>query len=291
VRLLAWAAIIAVSGGCAWLVYALTPEDERGAGMLARLPVLKSVVSVGVLISLVQFWYTAIYIPTTAPANLTLEPKLTQVPQRDRVVLQGTVTIRNTSGTRVNVLASYLDVSGSNDGMTGDDDARYREAVVAGHMNSQPTAERWVENGSPASVLHESPVRDGTYFEPGETITVSYLTWVPKGLYTRATVDVYLTIARARSLALEDAAPKVTPHDGATVSMTEIPESGWLRSLTRGDRFVRVSYDDGALETYPDVRLAPAPDDTPDDFDRRMWRLYGISRVQASTDVSIPASA
>jgi hypothetical protein len=286
-RLLVWGAIIGASAATALVVHRLTPPGEQG-GILARLPVLKSVVSVGVVISFGQFWYTAIYIPTTAPANLTLEPKLTPSVEDDRIVLQGTVSMRNTSGTRVNVLASYLDVSVSNDTLQQANFAPYRSEIVDGHQGNQPTAELFRQHGSFVSVLHESPVADGTYFEPDETITVSYLTWVPKDLYSRATVDVQLTIARARALALEAAEPKVSTHGRTTTSVTEIPESGWLRSLTRGDRFVRVDYDDRDLWVYPRVRLTPAADRAPADFDDRMGRFYGLSTVESSTDITLP---
>jgi hypothetical protein len=287
-RLVLWAAIIAVSGGSVWVVHELTPDEEHGSGMLSRLPVLKSVVSVGVLISLSQFWYTAIYVPTTAPANLTLEPKLTQTAEGDRVVLQGTIAIHNTSGTRVNVLASQLDVTASDTALIPDDAASYSAAVADTHDPSKPIAERYARGDADVSVLHGPAVDAGTYFEPGETITRSFLAWVPKGGYSRAKVHLHLTIARARALALETVQPAVTVGDGSTVVVTAIPESGWLRSLTRGDRFVRVDYDDADPAQPPRVRLTPAPERAPADFDRRMWRLYGVNTVDTSTEVSIP---
>lgn len=287
VRLILWAAIMGASIGSAWLIHAVTPDDERGAGVWSRLPVLKSVVSVGVLISLGQFWYTAIYVPTTAPANLTLEPKLTQAAEGDHVLLQGSVTIRNTSGTRVNVLASHLDLAAGRTVLEKDGDPRFGDEVTAGHTGEQPLANRYMDTPASTSVLHGSPVREGTYFEPGETITQTFLAWVPKDAYTLASVSVQLTIARARALALETAQPTSRTSGGRTVVLTAIPESGWLRSLTRGDRYLRVEYDDRNLDAYPQVTLTPALDRAPADFDRRMWRLYGVSTVDASTEVSI----
>jgi hypothetical protein len=293
VRLLLWAAIMALSGASVAVVRRVTPAEERGAGVWSRLPVLKSVVSVGVLISLGQFWYTAIYVPTTAPANLTLEPKLTQAEQGDHVVLQGSVTIRNTSGTRVNVLASYLDVSASDAALAPDGVQSFDADVVDGHRGAQLLANRYLQNPPATSVLHGAPVRDGTYFEPGETITQTFLAWVPKGSFTLAAVEVQMTIARAQALALETSRPERRTSGGRTVIVTPIPESGWLRRITRGDRFVHVEYDDRHLNTYPLVKLTPGRHRAPADFDGRMWRLYGVSTVRADALVSItpPAAA
>lgn len=288
-RLVAWGAIMVLSGSAAWIIRATTPDEERGIGVWKQLPVLKSIVSVGVLISVAQFWYTAIYIPTTAAANLTLEPKLTQQIQGDRVVLQGTVTIRNTSGTRVNVLASYLDVMAVDASLAPDDDADFRHQIAQSHDlgAGQPLAERYMMLGAAKSVLHGSPVPDGTYFEPGETITRDFFTWVPKGKYTLVSATVDLTIAR-RTLAVDSTRPALSSEDGSTVFISRIPESAWLRSLTRGSRYVRVEYFDDKLRNTPDVRITPAPDHQDAEFNDRMWRLYGVSTVNAETYAPIP---
>jgi hypothetical protein len=287
-RLLGWGAIIALSGGAVYVVRAVMPEEERGLGVWKQLPVLKSVVSVGVLISVGQFWYTAIYVPTTAPANLTLEPTLSQQLQGDRQVLRLSVTVRNTSGTRVNVLASYLDLTVWDAGLGRGDDAGYLGQVAESHDASDTPAERYLAVRSGKSVLHASPVPDGTYFEPGETITYDFVTWVPKGLYTLASATIQLTIARGRTLALELAQPKRTASRDGTVEVTPIPALGWLRSLTRGHRYVRVDYDDKHTDDPPLVRITPGPDRAPPDFDRRMWRLYGVSTVSTAVDLPIP---
>jgi hypothetical protein len=290
VRLLVWGAIIAVSAAAVYVVRGITPDEDHGGSVLSRLPILKSVVSVGVLISLGQFWYTAIYVPTTAPASLTLEPKLTQTIEGNRVVLQGTVTIHNTSGTRVNVLASQLDVTAIDTTLIPDysEDDYEKDVAVSRRPDKWPIAERYAGVEAVDSVLHGRPVPDGAYFEPGETITYAFLAWVPKGRYSRASVNVNLTIARARALALETAAPTVTSRAGRTVSVARIPESGWLRSLTRSDRFVRVEYDDRDPKMYPAVELSPTRGRSPADFNRRMSRLYGVAIAEATTDISIP---
>ena len=71
-RLSVWAAVIVLSAAAAWHIRALSPPDERAESIWHHLPFLKSAVSIGVLISLAQFWYASIYVPTTAPASLTL---------------------------------------------------------------------------------------------------------------------------------------------------------------------------------------------------------------------------
>jgi hypothetical protein len=286
-RLLLWGTIMALSAGALWVVHEVTPDEERGLGVWKQLPVLKSVVSVGVLISVGQFWYTAIYVPTTAPANLSLEPKLTQEVQGDRVVLRGLVTIRNTSGTRVNVLASYLDVAVTDAGLAPDDEGDFRTQLTQSHGDGQPLAVRYMRIPPMKSVMHGSPIPNGTYFEPGEVITREFLAWVPKGTYTFASATVAMTIARGRTLGLELAGHPPTSDGSSTVEITRIPDAGWLRSLTRGSRYVRVDYDDRDLARFPLVRFTPTEDQTPEDFNRRLWRVYGASTLSAETDIPI----
>lgn len=66
-RLLAWGAMIVVSGAAALYIRARALPEERVKSIWSRLPILKSTISIGFLISLAQFWYSQIYLPTTAP--------------------------------------------------------------------------------------------------------------------------------------------------------------------------------------------------------------------------------
>ena len=283
-RLLGWAAIVVVSAASAWIVRSSTPLEFRGQGVLSALPVLKSVVSLGVLVSLAQFWYTSIYIPTTAPASLTFEPSVRPVASGDQLVLMGSVTVRNTSDTRVNLLASSLRLVGETVGER-DEEAFEADALSTFEENEPGTYEVLGEGVTDRTVVADGPLLPhGHYLEPGETVTQPIVARVPPDKYDEAVLEAFVVIARGQTLALESAPPmpgRVT--DDGLVVVTPIPESGWLRRLTRGDRYVRVEYSSDP-EQDPDLRFVPEADAGPEadkDFHARMWRFYGASFSKA----------
>jgi hypothetical protein len=310
-RLALWTLIAALSVGAAWVVHSVTPEDERGKGLGKRLPVLKSVVSVGLAFSLAQFWYTSIYIPTTAPASLTLETKLTPKRVGENVVLEGSVTVRNTSGTRVSLVASVLDVSAANtkvathdegagpvpglpdDDLTREIAAAHESGLGAMSPTTDSAGRRYGTIDGTTTVARGRLLDEASYFEPNETVTAPFVAWVPAKGFDVVTASVMLVLARSRALALEDASMKPQTVGNRTVWTREIPEAGWLRRLTRGDRFLRVGYhDDPADEPVPDIAFSTRSDGARDDgFDGRMWRFYGVNRATSSALVPlVPAS-
>lgn len=295
-RLAAWLAIAAASAGAARQIRTATPEDERKTTVWARLPMLKSVVSVGVIASLGQFWYTTVYVPTTAPANLTVEPALAQTVRGDHVVLRGSVTIRNTSGTRVDVLASYFDI-GARAAHSISDNTAYPADLGTALDPDAPPAKRYMQSDPSQSVMHGPLVEQGTYLDPGETVTRSFVAWVPVARFDVAEMSAWMAIARARGLDLETESASAIQERDLTIVVTRIPSSGWLRSLTRGDRYVRVEYDNQALDDPtlddpartqpPNVSFSPTLHRADRGFDARMWRLYGASEVLGHTEIPL----
>ena len=284
-RLAAWAAIVVLSAASAWVVRSTTPLEHRGQGVLSALPVLKSVVSIGVIVSLAQFWYTSIYIPTTAPASLTFEPSVRPVASGEQLVLMGSVTVRNTSDTRVNLLASSLRLVGETLGER-DEEAFTNDALSTFEANEPGTYQVLGQGVTDRTVVAEGPLLPhGHYLEPGETVTQPIVSRVPRDTYDEAVLEAFVVIARGQTLALESAPPRPGPiTDDGLVVVTPIPEAGWLRRLTRGDRYVRVDYSSDP-EVDPEVRFVPEADAgaaADDDFDERMWRFYGASFSKAS---------
>ena len=283
-RLLGWAAIVVVSASCAWIVRSTTPLELRGQGVLSALPVLKSVVSLGVVVSLAQFWYTSIYIPTTAPASLTFEPSVRPVARGDQLVLMGSVTVRNTSDTRVNLLASSLRMVGETLGERPDE-AFEADALSTYGQNKPGKYEVRGQGVMDRAVVADGPLLPhGHYLEPGEAVTQPIIARVPPDTYDEAVLEAFVVIARGQTLALESAPPRPGPiTDDGLVVVTPIPEAGWLRRLTRGDRYVRVVYSSDP-EQDPQVRFVPEADagsEADDDFHTRMWRFYGASFSKA----------
>lgn len=259
-RLAVWALIIALSAATARFVRAMTPPAERAQSIWSNLPFLKSTVTIGVVVSVGQFWYTSIYIPTTAPASLSLQSRLSKVAETDtRIVLKGVVTIRNTSDTRVNVLGSAVDVRAqtlTNENL-GDADMRARVGA-ADDPQLAGLAERYVGVDKETLITHGRLLDVGVYFDPGEVIAVPVTAWLPKHRYDRASLYATLTIARGKVLAVESEEPKITRTGSRVELLTRVPEAGLLRRLTRSDRYVRTEYysNTGVWLTYREYQVA-----------------------------------
>jgi hypothetical protein len=289
-RLALWTAIIVICLGAASAIRRLAPPAERRQGVWTQLPVLKSIVSVGLVVSLAQFWYSSIYIPTTAPASLSLESRIDRIEaKRDLLLVSGSVVVRNTSGTRVNVLASTLDVSGESIGAEERNDQQFREEVDKVEEGVIEYANRYTGSDAQSNATHGRLVQDGFYFEPGETATVPFIVGLPPNRFDLVSVDAWVAMARGKVLALETSTPEA-PVITDNVSLTPVPEAGWLRNLTRGERFVRVEYDSDPRAPAVTVRFSGAGDATSDEeFDRRMKRFYGYSAATANAVKALPA--
>jgi len=291
--LIVWAAIILVS---AWTVResrAVTPAEERAKGVWSQLPILKSAVSLGLLFSLAQFWYTSIYVPTTAPASLSLDTKIEAAKARgNQLAVKGTVTVHNTSNTRVNVLASSLDLRA--DGLQPE---RYGRRQLSRQIQDvdelrYETAERFASRTKSIAVAHARVVDEGTYFDPGESITTPIFTWLPRKRFDALYLYAVLSVARGRVLNVESGPqPKVTRGRQQVVILTEVPEGGWLRRLTRGPRYLRVEYPSHADTTdVPTVSFSPNQrPNPPDDFNQRLRRFYGVAETSGTAIMPLPA--
>jgi len=291
-RLLLWGAIVVLSGATAWTVWKLSPAEERNQGIWRQLPILKSVVSVGVAFSVAQFWYGSIYVPTTAPASLTVNASVEEiVPGKDRLTMRGSVVIRNTSSTRVNVLASLLEVSGEPVEPQTLSRKDFGDQIRDTYENNDTTgsATRYAASSNATTLTRGRLLPDATYFEPDETLTVPFVAWAPPGEFALVNVDAVLAVARGRVLALETGKTRTTFGAGRVVSHTAVPEAGWLRSLTRGDRWVRAEYTtDIDIPSVGVTFVSDPASDVAEDFDSRMKRFYGYALVQASALDPLP---
>ncbi|HEX8123612.1 MAG TPA: hypothetical protein VF549_20345 [Solirubrobacteraceae bacterium] len=296
-RLVLWAAIVLVSVAVWWFVRWQMTDEERKQGIFSRLPVLKSTVAVGLLISFAQFWYSTIYTPTLEPVSLTVEPKFEAPEKRgNRLVVRGTVTVRNTSKSRIIVVASSLMVSvdrvGRKPVIDGFDKAK-REA----NAERRDAAARYPLTGA-VEILRGRFVSDDFYFEAGETVTRPFIAWVPydrERHYDVARVDVSFVGTRPSIGSVEDdAAIRKTNIEGGLAVTRSIPADGWLDSLTRADRFLIVRYADSPFGAHDE--FAPydvgfdrrRSTDPPDDFSDRMRRVYGLNSFDGAAVVPLP---
>ena len=150
--------------------------------------------------------------------------------------------IRNTSDTKVQVLASTLDVRGTRIVPVKLGSKEFASHVRDADLQQISAAERHIGEESTRAVRHGRLVDEGTFFEARETITVPVLTWVPKDKYNALYLEGWLAVGRGKALGIDEAMPKAIPSGNGVAYLTRLPEAGWLRRLTRGDRYLRVEY-------------------------------------------------
>jgi uncharacterized membrane protein HdeD (DUF308 family) len=255
-----------------------------------ELPILKSVVTVGVLTSLAQFWYGSIYVPASAPPSLTVAVSLHPVgTAARRVTLRGSATIQNTSGTRVNTISSFVLVYDSAIDQRDQRSTDFSQALRAAARGG-PAAEAFSRDAG-AEIVHLSQlVPEATYFETGETVTVPFTVYVPPRRFHVVTAEVYIFFARA-SLTLDTGGAHSTTRGATITRSTPISEGAWIRELTRGERYLRSTWivaPDRPFEV--EVRFSPGRDRAgPEGFDKRLRDFYGYSMANGS--VQVPVSA
>ena len=256
-------------------------------------PILKSVVSLGILTSAAQFWYGSIYVPASAPPSLTLSVSLEPVAATSRrVTLRGVATIKNTSGTRVNTISSFVVVQ---DGAI-DPDARpstdFSTALrdAAEDPGGGQVARAFSEQ-TDALVVHFGKLfPEGTYFETGETVTVPFTVFVARRHFHVVTADVDVLFARA-SLKLDSDRVRRSVNGTTIVNSMPISSGGWIRDLTRSDRYVRSTWTvDPDRSVGVDVAFSPYPDRAgPKAFDAKLQRFYGYSTANGSFQLPLSA--
>jgi hypothetical protein len=104
------------------------------------------------------------------------------------------------------------------------------------------------------------------------------------------TADVDVFFARA-SLTLETDRARRTARGNTIVTSIPISPGGWIRDLTRGDRYVRSTWTvDPSRSIGVQVAFTPYRDRTGSaTFDERLRRFYGYSTANGS--VQLPVSA
>lgn len=247
-----WAALLV---GCLFGVVYLrsaVPQQRRRLSV-RQFPVLAPLISAGTLVSVGQFWYSAVYVPASAPPSLSLSVQLRKVGERtdtrgDRMLLAGAVTIKNTSGARVNTVSSVyrsLGIRFSPRTATASElTADLRRTVENLPSPTSPgfVARPFASEANPTVVQQGRLLPDGTYFEAGETESIPIAVLAPPSRFDVITLDVEIGVAR-EALHLADASSsRSSPQDEPPATVTAISDGSWLRSITRGQRWVLSQY-------------------------------------------------
>jgi hypothetical protein len=282
-----WIAIAVASGVGAVLLRRDLPTAWRD------FPILKSVVSLGVLTSAVQFWYGSIYLPASAPPSLTLSVSLEPVrTTAAHITLHGTATIKNTSGTRVNTISSFVRVRDSAIDPDAHPSTDFATALreAAEDPGGGPAAREFSEETSVVFVHFSKLLPEGTYFEDGETVTVPFTVFVARRRFHVVTADVDVLFARA-SLKLDAGRARRDVNGATIVTATPIASGGWIRDLTRSDRYVRSTWSvDPNRSIGVDVAFTPYANRAgPKRFDARLQRFYGYATANGSFQLPLSA--
>jgi hypothetical protein len=285
-----WVAVMVLCATSFLMVRRSASATDRQR-FIKALPAAGSVVSVGVLISLAQFYYTTIYLPASAPPSLNVTIKLEPAGrQGDRMVLHGEVTVTNISNTRATVLTSDVSVLGMNGDATP---FKYFTESLPGVPQGSPLAAQryWGLSDYPKLLYLDRVFRDReTFLDPDYSRTEPITLVVPAHrfdyLYVQANIfmvrgTVALDWARSTERRNKHLA-KGTVVDVST--MTPITERGWLRDLIRANRSITTRWTlDATGVGGVSVRFAPD--------DERLSKSYGYAKTSASFQLPLWKSA
>ncbi len=267
----------------------------------ARIRGLASVITIGAIVSALQFWYTSFYVPAAASPTVSVNADLKKVAVHGKnAVLVGTFTAHNDADVRVNVLGSVYQVTGMNAGRQSSLGGDTAEVALA---HDRP-AHRYTGPHDARVVAAGEVMRQGSYLEKGEEVKRSFIAYVSRKRFDAAALRVYLVFAR-RKLVISHASeslPRVGAHTAQVEYKQSVASPGWLRELTRGHRYVVVQeamfdrsihpaacYFFPTLKVYVD-RQDRTPDTLPpgcDQYNRDLDEFYGVAGTTTSAEVDL----
>lgn len=313
-RLLLWAVLAVV---CLAAAVAVGKEGRVSLGGLARrrVQVASSVLSVGALLSIAQFWNAAVRVPPTSAPSLSITTDLEQLPPKGCLTpvaatvkirksattkqlppkacltpVAATVKIRNTATSKVWVLGSLYEVWGGSAKASAKSPLEFTDLITDRGINGQLAygASRHVDEGYTTVVETGNLLSEFTYLVPGEEYTFNLLAYVPPKRYDLLRFEVAVIIAKD-TLVLDDTQldpPRVIedPAGPRIVIEHDIRETSWLARLLHGRRYARIEVvlhrSNGIM--YPGLFVSvdrrgrkAAGADDPEAI--RMAHLYGVA--------------
>jgi hypothetical protein len=272
--------------------------------MRTSVKVTGSLVAAGVVVGLLQFVYSSVYVPTVASPAVNADVRLEPGPMvRGLRTVDVVLRMKNVSSQAVNLLGGTYALDGSrvrpsqrpSGGEIGRL-ARWESELRAG-VPIESAAERvaWAR-------LDRGPVVEaGVFLEPDEEMERRFVAHVPRRVEV-LTARVSLALARRRFRGFETPTVSVRSTEGGAVAdyVGEIDDPSLLHKLIRTPRYVHMAH---ALDGTVPSRCGPALmvayiDDKPvtnlteagcSDFERRKAEHYGVVFSGAGTEVHLPA--
>jgi hypothetical protein len=272
--------------------------------MRTSVKVTGSLVAAGVVVGVLQFVYSSVYVPTVASPAVNADMRLEPGPMvRGLRTVNVVVTMRNVSSQPVNVLGGTYALEGSRvvhaRSRSGSGSKRGRLADWERQLQAGAPIESAAERTAWAR-LDRGPVVDaGIFLEPDEEIERRFVAHVPRRVEV-LTARVDLALARRRFRSFETPTVRVQSTGSGAVAdyVGKIDDPSLLHELIRTDRYVHVAH---ALDGTVPSRCGPSLmvayiDDKPvtnlaeagcPDFERRKAEHYGVVFSGATTEVHL----
>jgi hypothetical protein len=236
-------AVGAAAGGV-YLWHSVPPAYR--APRFRQFPIIGTLLPLGVIVSLVQFWYTTIYQPSTAPASLTISisfSKPTVGATAQRVFIPGSVTIKNSGGSRVNTVGSIYFASGYRLAATVVGADKFDDAIAEAIVTPGVSARRYATQRNPVVVEQGRLLLDGTFLEAGQQTTVPFTLSAPPGRFDVISMIAWVGVGRATLRVTDEQSTAPYTEGSKIIYETPVVDRSWVRRITRGKRWLRAIYD------------------------------------------------
>jgi hypothetical protein len=295
-----WPSIMLLSTAIALMLWRRGGPLLRASTSTKRIRALASAITIGAIVSAAQFWYSSFYLPAAASPTISVDAELTKTAVRGQnVVLSGTVTAKNETDVRVNVLGSAYQVVG----MKVDRKAPVHQSDVGFALMYETPARRYTRVKDSRVVQASEVMPNRSFFDKGEEVTRSFITYINRKRFDAAALRMNLVVARRKLVVSPDpeSEPTIKAGTGQIEYKQYLASQGWLRALTRGRRYVKVReamfsrsvhplrcYYHPTLEVYVD-REGRAPDSSRgcDDYNQDLAEFYGLVGTGTSDEVHL----
>ena len=267
-----------------------------------RVQVVSSVLSIGALVSIAQFWNAAIRVPPAAAPSLTISTDLTEIGQRDGMRrFAGTIKVTNTATTKVWILSSLYNVLGGRADLEQKKPARFA-AELESHISQEAftyglarhTTKRYDQVLETGQLLGHL-----TYLVPDEEYTFNLAFYTPIKRYDLLRLETFVVVAKD-TLVLDETRqprPEIMSEGGTrrVVAARPVRDTSWFSRIFRGDRVVHteVVFDRTLGYLYPYIsvyinRGGREPVGAEESaYALRMRRSYGVATSDGTFEMPV----
>jgi hypothetical protein len=301
-RVALWAAVAVLSFTAAFFV---AREGRVNFGNLARrrVQVASSLLSVGAILSVAQFWNTAVRVPPAAAPSIAIANELHQAKSTKKglVAVEGDITLRNTASTKIWIMGAMYNVLGGMAGSGTSSRAQFAGDVDWMMIHTSPgyDLDRHAYKTFTHVVDTGRLIADLFYLVPGDQQTFHFVLYVPPERYDFLRLQTSVAVAKD-TLALDDT-KDLTPRKvtigrvGRVVAERPIRETSWVGRLLRGSGVVIESvvmdHSNGYLFPYLSIsieRKGRPLSDSASSYALHMQRLYGLAYSDSAYELPMP---